>query len=905
MNNHLPAISILVALAVACLLPGCGSSPSDPGGGDDPTGPVDAEWPEGGLGLPDLGEAALESLVIRYQELRAVQDAASARASLLAELEDWDDLLGAKLLSDGTSIQLVFIDSTRAGLFTDEDFLGPPRSGYEGPISIAAKNELPELIRVAAGRSDCGNIKTPSSHRVHIVNMAGGIKQSTLDLTAEVRQHFIDMGWDPDDVVITQREEWYDRSFVPDSMFEQEGYGIVLFIGQGGMIEDAAGQEHYSLECFYGGKRHDGYEDYVTEERWDEYVDWFHNDGTLHANAAYSPDAGRDLKEVYIRDDLLAEQIKLDEGAMVHIIASSSWEAVDAMTEAGAGHFTGWSGHTDHEQGVDAYKLYMENMVRGDDGAPMDAYNASDNLDGLDIYFGESGMGMMVSTVDGTDFMLPAQMRFDAPFDCMEEGTVYYDVNVSYPDCPSLNTSFQFFPGGEFELTGLPPVGAEIELTARDSEGSIVGRGDYELALQGGPNDVDLCPCDGSLEFAVGDRPPGADNLDVTIHYHDPDIPSVEVETGLASPVIEGLVPGAATVDVIAREGGWPVGGYSLSTEITCDGTLEYVCFGWFTFEVVEIPETAATVEIMSDSPGADPNPLIMDPWEIEDMVGFWWQQEVNILAEAKADDGEVVGSVELTEYPGCGSNLISLEFDRYGVALTAVPDTVLANGWSRSTVTATVRYFTDFDTNVPSGDPIPGKTVLLSTDFGDWVDDIFWGDTDENGEVVAHITSEVGGMATIWAEIEGGTINSEPATVVFKPRLGIYVDNRAGDYTGVACYNAGLPSCFHVNCVTERIDINGESLYDIPLDGEYFTYWDFVLPEIGDTLVFEFDPLYGCPDPEADPPMNESFISSVHLHYYIEGNYSQQISQQLFNAHVPLSGTVEVEVILQDPRDP
>ena len=76
------------------------------------------------------------------------------------------------------------------------------------------------------------------------------------------------------------------------------------------------------------------------------------------------------------------------------------------------------------------------------------------------------------------EYYIPTLLRFTAPFDCLPAGTEYYDVELTYADCPSFDTTFQFFPGAEYELTGLPPFGAEIHFEAKDASGNTLAMND-------------------------------------------------------------------------------------------------------------------------------------------------------------------------------------------------------------------------------------------------------------------------------------------------------------------------------------------------------------------------------------------------------------------------------------------
>ena len=196
------------------------------------------------------------------------------------------------------------------------------------------------MAQAIARKVDCGDLVMPSSHKVSIVNMAGGSNLESRVSVQEMKQSLIDMGWTEDEITINERQSVEDYTFVPDDMFEQTGNGIVLYMGHGGFHTAPDGSEHYMIQSFHGGKR-EAYEGTVTDERWDEYKKWYRQDHTLIEGYAISSTDGSYIREIYMRDDLLAEQVKVDDGAMVAFIACNSIQLADEMESAGAGSDSG------------------------------------------------------------------------------------------------------------------------------------------------------------------------------------------------------------------------------------------------------------------------------------------------------------------------------------------------------------------------------------------------------------------------------------------------------------------------------------------------------------------------------------------------------------------------------------
>ena len=900
-----------LVLAALILTPACGTSPSDPVG-DDPPDTLNIDWPEGAIDLPEADLETLSDAGSRYAELRESNNATTTRQVLISEMASWPNVGEVFLLSDERSIQIVFADLVRSVLLTGEANLQRPRplqgSRENMFLSQVSRGNMPEQLDgiLLQGRSDCSDMVLPSNLKVSLVNLAGGIRNYSEGLCQDIQDHLISLGWDPNDIRIVNRDGYDDFSFTPDTVFDQSGYGIVFFLGTGGFTTDDSGSEYYMMEGFRGGSYEEGYEPHVTEERWEEYKTWFREDGTLVGSAAQN-EAGESMPEVYIREDLLSEQMKIDEGAMVHVLTSEGFDAGDAFEEAGAGCVTGWIGNIGHVFGADTFKLYMEKLVGSESEAPMNGYDASNALGDADYYEDEDGsFGLFGASLASEDFMLSAALDFEAPFDCLEEGTEYYDVSISYPGCPEYNSSFQFFPGGDFALDGLPPIGANLELTARDAGGAVLGKGSQELQLAGGPNRIELCPCEGSLHFAISpdNVPPGTENLLLVIDYDDPDIPDQTRYANINTGMVEDLIPGMASIDVHATS---PAGFLGNSVDpyvnITCDGGLGSACFGWFSFEAIEWPEATVEIQVETVDDSNLPNPLIFAPGDTPVMFGFWMHEETILFCSARSGTGELVGVDDQPVQVHCGDNRILLEFDRYGVMLEANPDTLPAR-WDRlCELKGTVRYFTDFDIDTPTGEPVRDKLVTFETTLGDFTHEMFSTRTDENGEAIVYLYSDgEPGTASVMATLDDGLVESLPDTVVFTPPLTVFLDRRPEDFdgdTGSDCYETCWVQVF---CNTHEMYWNDTLWFYDDLTDLHFYNNDWNLASVGDTLTFIWYPEGGCADPEDPYPWNAPFVSESFIHWCYGYDYEHQITRQVTNFEAPLSAPLEVEVILTDP---
>lgn len=891
-------VSFLLLIGLA-LAPGCSDSPSDPQSGDpDPTtGP---DWPDGAVALPEQDAQVLDAAADRLLELLDEHELAGARTRLLDELNDgWDEVSSAEIQADSFTVAIRFEDGAVASLTVDPAFWAAAPAKRE-----LRSAEAKARACAAIGKVLCDGVKVAPTHKVHIVNVASGRSTAMPHLSQEIREQFIALGWDPADVVISEPAGFADPGWTPDALLDQTGYGIVLFVADGSHTAMAGAPDRsFMMQCFRGGSYEDGYRDHVTPARWDDYEQWL-ADGDLVQYKVFNNDTMDFMDQVFVRGEFLAGNILLEDGASVHLISDISSEAQTrwGLMDAGAGGVTAWSGLVNPWQSADAVLQLIAHQCQADEAiTESEAMQllVEDHAEAYEVY----GLPtVLVPTVDPAfDFYLPAQLRFDAPFDCLPAGTQYYEVEVSYPDCPELDASFDFFPGGDYSLTGLPPVGGEIEFRAKDSAGNTLGAGAWELELTAGPNEVELCPCEGSFVIELWDVPDGADDILYDIEYADASLPDTTLFGGPDDLQFEagGLVPGEASIRVNVFDGAEIIAIDEIdAAEIRCDGGRAAVCFGWLTFQPIEWPADTETIEVECDYFHALPSRVSMPPGGEASMYGFETFEQVDYTAYAYDGSGDLLDIKSGQRVIDCGENVVLIDFDTYGIILEASPVDA-HTGWEDVTITATVREWTGYDTTEPTGDPLAGRTVFFATDLGEFTGSDF-PMTDENGRAEAHLTSDEAGIAQVTATVGG--VQAE-VLVRFESPLSYFVDRRPVDFDGT------IPSGYRDNWMEKfatdlqircgpylRMDWTGDNLS--------YSYFQDTLPAPEDTLRFVWTPHPDVPDPEADPPYDAPFISEVWLHYWFGTDYDRQITVQVTPRQEPLSAVLEVEIVLEDPWD-
>lgn len=936
--------SAVSALLIAGLL-SCGSdsgSPTkpDPKPDPDPDPPLSHEWTPDVVGLPPADSAVLDSAAARYRALRMAGDAEAARNSLVAALASgWDRVAAAGVTIDGSTIQINFSDGVKTIIVTDETFdsgvggqAGPmrDRSAPAGLQSAVVGSAGCTSVGGALANAGCAGAVVPSNQKLSVINSAAATSSTADAVSTQIRQNLSLLGWDDGDIEVRQSSGRYDRSFTPDEIFDQSDAGLVFMNAEGVVVSKGSGSPTsgdnvaFAMQAFNGGT-YEEYQQHVSTERWAQYDQWQKDGRLIHAKV-WSPTTQTMVDQVFIREDLLAEEIQLASNATVHFNVPESGRTGNLMgiVNAGAASATGWDGFISSSGGAGAVNQLISNMA-GENGEAMTQAEALSLLQdqGLSTLTHAGGTTSLVVEAQSQDpLFLPTQVRFDAPGTCMAAGTASYDVEVSYSECPELDQSFQFIPGGSMSLTGIPPIGAEISFKAKDAAGTTVGTGRYDLELSGGPNDVDLCPCQGTLDIDISQiaSVPGVDagsQITGTIDYADASIPdgtfTVDVGNPGASVEVFGM-PGEGTLSYTLEDGSGKVLGTSASQEVDlkCDGSQSSeASFGWLKFSPGRTWSNTDSLFLTGTSkdPARDPFTLSLTPEEDATQVGMVVSDTIQVVILAETEAGEPIDTLELEWVVEPGENDVEVNFETYGILIEATRDSIRANGWDTTTVTATVRWWQDDDTDEPTGSPIPGLTVWFFTDLGTFAGPGFEV-TDAAGKAREMLISSTdGGIANIYAQTEAGLVSSEILGTGFQELLRVFITQREAPYDGSPCWN-GQPvdpdyHCLRFNCVRRRVYVNQFEIFDDDAWRTFGTWYDFDWPVPGDTLRFLFEPDPSCIDPGDHPPNDEPFMSTAWIHYLYGDEYLAQISVKLTDAQQPMTQVLDVRIPLRDPRTP
>jgi len=713
------------------------------------------------LGLEATNAESLDAAAQRFSDLLATQSRDEARLALVATLAASDpEIVDVELASDGYSVRIEFRDGTLAVINTFDAFASevtavPAADANEAMSSRAQKPVVSRIAREITSIVDCPDMIVSDSKKVKIVNAAAMTNTtSTAENIRDMTAALVDLGWDPADIDVRARSNDDNFGMLLTDLLDHRGYGVVIYIGHGGKWVANDGQEHHHIQAIAGGPgAKEAYTAAVGQDEFDQWLEW--QDQGKCTSAASLNEEGKPTPEVWIRDDLLAEQMTVDPGTMTYFISCNSWNLQDVFADAGVDSFAAWEGKADGGTGPEAFLSLIETMS-GETPLTDEQAFAQISADAPETFVSSGGGNLHQYASSQGDYHLPSWGKFLLDDLDVPDGTETAEVTITYPDCPDASVTFTIEVGEELDVSGLIPGDAILTIVAKDASGNVLGTGLTETVFRsGGNNSTWVETCSASLALTMDAFPEDTATVEVEIAYVNPDIPSPDP---LAFPVdtppsVASLMPGSATISTVAKDASGQVIGYSeLDQNIACGANDVGLCLGWATLEPTAYPPDTAELRVTASAPAAF-DPVTITPGATAPMVGLTVNESVTFTTEAFDSLGKSLGTHATTTTIACGENTVELVVTTYDIVLEIKPTQIEADGVDRCLLTATLRSWLPGDTGAPTGDPIVGKSVEFVTSLGDLVGPNPVA-SDASGQATIELTGTVPGQAIVRAVV-------------------------------------------------------------------------------------------------------------------------------------------------------
>ncbi|MBN1512753.1 MAG: hypothetical protein JXB13_12125 [Phycisphaerae bacterium] len=758
-----------VLLTYCALLGGCGGGSGTPGAGSGDTG-----------NDPLFSGEVIQTLRGARDDFRAKltsMDFDAARNEILEELGDkYANVVSVSLAADATTILMEMEDGSLAALDTT-DF----SELWEGIDSQTATRARTMPAIPADGAADSGKLPTtswrpdpraadiliPTSRKALLITAAGITDPIAVETVEQARDTLFEHGWTSNDVDLLARTE-AGTAITPEDFFNLGSYGLIILVGHGGWSYFDGVPLHYFQCC-----SNVDYSGLVGDAQQAKYEQW-KDDGKMIIFTYADPGLGADAEDIYLRSDLLEEQVGPLPASHVHMLSCFSLAAYHAFTTNNSGDYWGWNHKGPAAQGERLIVDVLKGLLEDEPKTNVEVATALD--DERSFFYGDIESRLTLRYWIDYRFYLPGWAHVtvdgDAPATAKD---VWIELAYTDPLQAGLNVK-ERLSGTTHDFGDVIPAEARFKITAIDASGKTVASGQDTVLLHAGLNELNLDFCTAQAAFSVSEYPEAGvtvDSVSVQAVHSDPTvdpIPSFTMDPA-GTETIEDLLVGELAVTSEARDTGGELLGISEQTfGLDCDENDLEICFGWVKVQSSELPlyTDKVTVETsFTDAVLEVPDPVEYASGASATIVGFRVGSEVTFTATAENAVGQELGTETVTHVMTCGENEVTIDFFDYAIILSASPSKVDANGFSTSVITATLKKMTEEDLLVPTGDPVSGESVEFDTTLGTFVtsNPVVTG---ADGVATIGLVSSAEGTAIVRAFVEEDLVESGTVEVEF-----------------------------------------------------------------------------------------------------------------------------------------
>jgi len=451
-------LSLLFTIGLLVLITGCGgddpTDPGNPGGGDEVTP------------APILSEAqfvVLTNAQDLYDRLAGEKSDIEARAALVESLTTWNSISDVHLWEDGITVSMMFPDSLFGIVETGDS------NSFSGGGVAAVTTDRPVAHVLNAAKA--GGV-IPDSTSVVFQVLAVDVPAIS-EHVIEARRIFVDNGWDPLRVIIREPVSMWDVVTVnPNTLFEEiQQYGIIFLYTHGkyGRPLRTLLSQQYTLFCY-----NYNYPNFDVEQ-----IKVWARQGKVLVSK----------ESLYLRQDVLAEQMSPFPGSIVILNVCWGYYAADSYLTNGASSVFSW----DHMvMNVDAYvtNCRLAEQMGSAVPAPSDRDMMDDPLlvQSSPNTLGESANLHLDNS--GPDAYFPAFVDFTCNADAV--GFAVSGVRVTAESGYAPDQTVLFDASGSGRISGLFPGETDFTVEVLNVVGGTGLTVDVDRDLHAGANEIDV-----------------------------------------------------------------------------------------------------------------------------------------------------------------------------------------------------------------------------------------------------------------------------------------------------------------------------------------------------------------------------------------------------------------------------
>lgn len=464
---------------------------------------------------------ALSDYAVSYQNARATQTAADARASVVAALKADPKVTDARLGGDECSIWIDFADGFHAILNTCEgfadgspvDLTGVLKSGGERIGGGGNKGGVISWPPKALSRDQfdkdyegCPDTPpSPMSKKILLLNACGselpGVDDNMFPYI--VFSLTENTGLSPDDILVKSNADavkLHLRDF-----FQLDQYGVLLIAGDAAYVE-------FSDEDFQKESDDDWLSwAFIQVSPTTEYIDTATWEVVQHADDPFNVEEEFDKNRLvfvkkaafalsptddsflYMREDLWDEHMGTLPNSIVYLVSPGGHDMYTRFVTNDAGDVAYWDGSVGSQEAVESMKL-LTYLGLGEDTVEETIWQAYLNDWFPTVY--ELSSGLVCATPGDLSVFMTTWLETSVTNWPAETQTVVTDIvynDAVYEVCPPPVETVQDIPQSPNTFMGLVPgVNMTVFAQALDSAGGVLAEGQKDVFLFSGLNEASV-----------------------------------------------------------------------------------------------------------------------------------------------------------------------------------------------------------------------------------------------------------------------------------------------------------------------------------------------------------------------------------------------------------------------------
>jgi len=457
---------------------------------------------------------ALSDYAVSYQNARATQTSADARASVVAALKADPKVSDARLAGDECSIWIDFADGFHGILNTCEGFAdgspvdlsGIAKGSGEMPGAGGNMSGLVSLLdgKRSEKQENCPPTPpSPMAQKVLLLNASGSDLSGVDDnMFPYIANSFIEYdGWSPDDIVIKSNAN--PQKLRLNDFFHLDQYGVILIAGDvayGDIPWDKSQEKADDTLFSYALIQVSPTAEYIDASTWEVIQ---HSDDPFNVEEAFDKEqlvfvkkaafalSPTDGSYLYMREDLWQEHMGVLPNSIVYLAAPGGEDLYSRFVTNDTGDVAYWDGPVSSQDAVESMQLLTH---MGNDTVAETIFQAweEDWFPTVSNLYGE-----LVSAMPGdisihmTTWLETSVTNWPAETQTVVTDIVYNDD--AYEVCPPLIDTIQDIPQSPNTFMGLVPgVNITVFAQAIDSAGGVLAEGQTDICLAPGPNEVSV-----------------------------------------------------------------------------------------------------------------------------------------------------------------------------------------------------------------------------------------------------------------------------------------------------------------------------------------------------------------------------------------------------------------------------